>query len=85
MTDERALFIVRFGRADDGGSGDLIDCTRVNEIGGLSSFPIREGVATGTPANPGINVAVFAASEREAITEARTRGDAYGRSHRGSA
>lgn len=80
MSDGRALFIVRLGRADDGGSGDVIDCTRVNEIGALASYPLREGVATGGPANPGVNVAVFAASEREAIAEARMRGNAYGRS-----
>lgn len=85
MTDGRALFVVRFGRTDDGGCGDVIDCTQVKEIGGLASYSLREGVAAGGPANPGVNVAVFAASDREAITEARTRGDAYGRSHRGSA
>jgi hypothetical protein len=81
MTDGRALFIVRFRQTDDGGCGDVIDCTQVNEIGGLASYPLREGVATGGPANPGVNVALFAASDREAIAEARTRGDAYGRAH----
>lgn len=78
MTDGRTLFIVRFGRSDDGGCGDVIDCTQVREVGGLASYPLREGVATSGPVNPGVNVALFAAFEREAIAEARTRGDAYG-------
>lgn len=82
MTDGRALFIVRFGQAGDGGCGDVLDCTQVRDVGGLASYPLREGVATGGPANPGVNVAVFAASEREAIRDARKRGDAYARAHR---
>lgn len=78
MTDGRALFIVRFGRTDDGGCGDLIDRTQVRDVGGLASYPLREGVAAGDPEHPGVNVAIFAASDREAIEGARNRAEAYG-------
>ena len=79
MTDGRVLYIVRFGRAGDGECGDLIDCTPIRNVGGLANYPLREGVATRGPVHPGVNVAVFAASDRKAIEEARHRADVYGR------
>jgi len=78
MADGRILYIVRFGQAGDGGCGDLIDCTPIRNVGGLANYPLREDVATGGPANPGVNVAIFAASDREAIEAARNRAEAYG-------
>jgi hypothetical protein len=84
MTDERVLFIVQFERTHDGGCGDVVACTQVQAMGGLGAYQVREEVVTEGPTNPGVNVSVFAATEHEAITEARTRGDAYGRAHSGS-
>lgn len=85
MTAGRAFFIVRFERARDGGCGDLIDCTQVRKVGGLASYPLRDGVATSGPPAPRVNVAIHAGSEPEAAAEARTRGDAYARAHRTTA
>lgn len=85
MPEDRILFIVRFDRAGDGGCGDLIDCTPVRNVGGLANYPLREGVAAGGPEHPGVNVAILAASDREAIEAARNRAEAYGRAHRNSA
>ncbi len=79
MPEDRVLFIVRFGEAGDGGCGDVIDCTPIRNIGGLANYPLWEDVAISGPANPGVNVALYAASDREAIEEARKRADAYGR------
>lgn len=78
MTDDRDLFIVRFARDRAGVGGDPVDCTRVDELGGLATYPVREGVAA---AEHGINVAVRAASETEAVSHARERADAYVRAH----
>jgi len=85
MPEDRILFVVRFDQDSDGGCGDLIDCTPVRNVGGLANYPLREGVATGGPANPGVNVAILAASDSEAIEAARNRAEAYGLAHRNSA
>lgn len=76
MTDGRDLYIVRIERVRDGGSGDVVDCTRVDELGGLATYPLREGIAA---AERGVNVAVRAASEPDALADARERGNAYTR------
>lgn len=77
--EDCVLYIVRFAQGDDGRSGDLIDCTPIRNVGGLATYPLREGVATGGPEHPGVNVTIFAASDREAIDAARNRAEAYGR------
>lgn len=79
MTEDCVLYIVRFAQGDDDRSGDLIDCTPIRNIGGLATYPLREGVAA---VDRRVNVAIFAAAEREAIEGARTRGYAYVGEHR---
>ncbi len=58
------------GAIADGQTGDLADDHYRR---------FREDVAISSPGNPGVNVALYAASDREAIEEARKRADAYGR------
>lgn len=72
------MYCVRFRRADDGGCGELVS---VNPWS-WDRDRFREEVFTNGPADAGVNVTVKAVTAEEAITEARKRGNAYGRKQR---